>query len=595
MSALLTSPPPRAPAALPTRPDRGAQAWLRAEAVTGRSTFRASAMWSGLATLAMVGQIAALALVLGAEFDSQHGSRWPYAALAVAATAVRLTAQRAATLAASAGGQQIVGAIRGRLLDHVFVGGSRRQDSPAATADTVVEQTERLAGYYERYEPLRLAVVVNCSLIAAAALAVNWVVAAMLVLATPFVPINMAVVGLGANEASKRQLQQVRELSATVLDRIRALPMLAGLDAVDAEAQAVRHSGTELRRRTMQVLRLALLSSSVLDLVSTFAIAVVATYVGLVLLGFLQTAVIPDHVSLAQAMYLLLLTPAYFAPLRTLAAAYHDRANAVAAAEVIKAAVDPDGTRGAVPPREDRPQPVGPLAVRLNDVTVTYPGRARPALQNITLEVPAGQVVAVVGASGAGKSTLLAVAAGLLEPSEGCASHVDPAGRDFPPSPAAVAWGSQRAVLFSGSLSDNIVVGATGRSANDLDAAIDAAGLRDVVDLRAHRGDTVLSEDGRGLSGGERQRLGLARALYKDAPLIMLDEPTAHLDAATEIDVVDVLRRVLTGRTALVATHSPVVMSLADRVVTLEDGLISLPNQPVVLAQHGRELSMEAR
>lgn len=555
---------------------RESGARLQAMAGPGRRAFTVAARWSGLATVGLLGQCAALAMLLGTFTGQHHRPLWWYLALVALATAVRFGASRAAAVATSVGGQQVVGGLRRRLLGEVFVNRAGAA-SPAATADTVVTQTERLSGYYERYEPLRLAVGVECVLIAAAAFSVNWVVGAMLVAATPFVPINMAVVGLGADAASRRQVQQVRVLSSTVLDRIRALPMLAGLDAVDAEARRIREAGTELRSRTMKVLRLALVSSSVLDLVTTFAVAVVATYVGLVLLGFVHTSVVPNRISLSQAMFLLLVTPAYFAPLRAFASAYHDRANAIAAAEAIDAALrwdtaarptedaapDLDGTRFA-----------GPPAVCLTEVEVTYPGRSRPALRHVTLDVPAGRVVAIVGASGAGKSTLLAVAAGMITPSHGRAELAYDDGTASPPTPAQVAWCSQRPVLFSGSVADNIAVGDRHPSSEALQRAIDGAGLRLAVDLCLGGVNGPLTEEGGDLAGGERQRLGLARALYKDAPLVILDEPTAHLDRDTEAALIATLRTALAGRTAIIATHSRRVLTLADHVVTLEDGAL---------------------
>jgi ATP-binding cassette, subfamily C, bacterial CydD len=401
----------------------------------------------------------------------------------------------------------------------------------------------------------------------------------LLALAAPIVPINMAVTGLGAQAVSRRQMHQVAQLSGQVLERLQAMSTLRALGAIGHQRRLVERAATELAQRTAAVLRVAFLASTALEWVSTFAIGLVAMYVGATLLGYVRVPLLPGHLGAQAGVFVLLLAPAYFAPLRRFAAAYHQRQEALAAAEILApltrrapadagpgdAAAPGPGTAGSTPASASSPAP----GVALQGVTVRYAGRPRPALAGVSVFVPPRTVLGVTGPSGSGKSTLLKVAGGWLRPAEGRAliSGV-PAGAG-----RALLIG-QHPYLFSGTLADNIALGQPGAARSRIWAAIEAAQLTSLLRRLPDGLDTVLGERGWSISGGEAQRVALARAFLSDAGFVLVDEPTAHLDAATEAALIEPLARLLRGRTALVASHSDMVLGIADRVISLDSGQI---------------------
>jgi ATP-binding cassette, subfamily C, bacterial CydD len=419
----------------------------------------------------------------------------------------------------------------------------------------------------------------------------SWVVGVLLALATPIIPVNMAVTGLGAEAVSRRQVHQVAQLSGQVLERLQAMSTLRALGAIGHQRRLVERAATELAQRTAAVLRVAFLASGVLEWVSTFAIGLVAMYVGATLLGYVRAPLLPLHLGAQAGVFVLLLAPAYFAPLRRFAAAYHQRQEALAAAEILAplsrrpaaaerppgagasghgaATVTAPGTAGRAPAPAYRSSP----GVALQGVTVGFAGRSRPALSDVSVSAAPRTVLGVAGPSGAGKSTLLKVAGGWLRPSEGLVL-IDgvPAAGDSGAARALLI--GQHPYLFSGTLADNIALGQPGASRSRIWAAIEAAQLTSLLGRLPDGLDTVLGERGWSISGGEAQRVALARAFLSDAGFVLVDEPTAHLDAATEAALIGPLSRLLEGRTALVASHSDAVLGLAGRVIELDGGRI---------------------
>jgi ATP-binding cassette, subfamily C, bacterial CydD len=420
----------------------------------------------------------------------------------------------------------------------------------------------------------------------------SWVVGALLALATPIVPINMAVTGLGAEAVSRRQMHQVAQLSGQVLERLQAMSTLRALGAIGHQRRLVERAATELAQRTAAVLRIAFLASSALEWVSTFAIGLVAMYVGATLLGYVLVPLLPVHLGAQAGVFVLLLAPAYFAPLRRFAAAYHQRQEALAAAEILAPltrrataaarprATAPAGHATAAPTAHGAATAAGPAlasrsapGVALQSVTVRFAGRPRPALSDVSVLVPPRTVLGVAGPSGSGKSTLLKVAGGWLRPSEGRMLIDETSAAGDSASARALLIG-QHPYLFSGTLADNIALGQPGASRSRIWEAIEAAQLTGLLGRLPDGVDTVLGERGWSISGGEAQRVALARAFLSDAGFVLVDEPTAHLDAATEAALIEPLARLLQGRTALLASHSDAVLGLADLVIDLDGGRI---------------------
>jgi ABC-type transport system involved in cytochrome bd biosynthesis fused ATPase/permease subunit len=322
----------------------------------------------------------------------------------------------------------------------------------------------------------------------------------------------------------------------------------------------MRAVSDDLRRRTMGVLRLAFLSTTALELLASLALALVAVH--------LADGLIGGGMDLAVGLFLLILVPEVFQPLRRLGAHYHDKAAAVGAAEAILEVLD----AAEVVPADGDPMVLsGPPRIVFDDVSLAYPGGRRAALEAVTLEIAPGEVVALVGASGSGKSSLLALLLGLRRPSAG-AIRVDGRTLEGRALIASTAWAGQAVRILSATLRDNLILGRPDADDGAVASAVAAAGLGAVVDRLPEGLETRIGEGGRMLSGGEARRVALARALVRAAPLVLLDEPTANLDADSEAAVLAALRTLASGRTVIVATHSPAVMAMADRVVRLERG-----------------------
>jgi len=419
----------------------------------------------------------------------------------------------------------------------------------------VVDGVEALDGYYARFNPARLAAAVSPVLIIALCAIASPVAAGILTLTLVPFAFGMILTGTAAAAESRRQFLALERLSGLFLDRVRALPTLLSFQAEAHTTAEIARSADELERRTGRVLKIAFLSSGVLEFFSALSVALVAVYCGFNLLHLLPFPV-PESLTLSQAFFVLAMAPEVYAPMRRLAAAYHERQAAEAAAVSVANALPPAPTRARRAP-VTAPAP----AIRFRGVTITYDDGASP-VRDFDLDVPAGSIVTLVGPSGSGKSSLLHLLLGLA-PLAGGEVEADgvtlSAAGNFTDR---VGWASQAPVVVPGTLGDNIALAARGASRQRLQAVATLAGLDG--DL-----DRVLDERGGGLSGGERRRLGLARALLKPAPILLLDEPTANLDAASEAALLPVIRAAARGRTTLIATHSAAVESIADVVVRL--------------------------
>ena len=452
--------------------------------------------------------------------------------------------------------------LRRRLLAQVAAreGAGERAGALAAAAGRGIEA---LDGYFARYLPqLVLAVSVPVFVIA-------WMfqldpLAAVIVLVTlPLIPVFGALVGAATRARVARRWQAFSDLSTGFLDSLRSLPTLKLFGRSREQVDAFAALSDRHRRETMGTLRIAFLSAFVLELAATISVAVVAVAVGL--------RVLDGRLGLEAGLTVLILAPEAYLPPRRLAAEFHAAAEGVAAAAEIL-----DGLEAPAPPPPSptvMPGPVRPAPIAVEGLTVVYPARDQPALDRLTLEIADGEYLAVAGPSGSGTSTLLAVLLGLVTPTAG---RVQVAGSDLASlDPAGwrrlVAWVPQQPRLFHGTIADNVRFGASAASDDDVRRALEAAAAGFVDDLPdgIH---TAVGEGAARLSAGERSRLALARALVRRAPLLLLDEPTAHLDPLTELAVLDSLDRLRGAATIVLAGHRPGAAARADRVLWLEKG-----------------------
>ncbi|WP_372052842.1 thiol reductant ABC exporter subunit CydD (plasmid) [Tistrella mobilis] len=428
-----------------------------------------------------------------------------------------------------------------------------------AAASVVAEQAEAVLPWLHRYQPVQLKVVTVPFVLLAAVASVSWAAALILLVAAPLIPLFMALVGIRAKAASEAQLAELGTMNAVLMDRLRGLATIRALDAVDVTARRLRVAAEGVRQRTMAVLRIAFLSSAVLELFSALGVAMVAVYVGFHLLGDLSFGAWGGRMGLAQGLFVLLLAPAFFEPLRELAAVWHDRASGEAAHDALTAL-------GAAPAATDRAPGVVDLsrapALSLWDLTFAHPASGRGIPAGFSLEVAPGERVALFGPSGSGKSTLLALIAGLALPDGG---RITIGGTPLDASTRVdlrrrIAWIGHRPHMIAGNLAANV------RFGRDLAAGPPLARLLPGVDPARQVG-----EAGFGLSGGEAVRLAIARAIADPAAdIVLADEPTAHLDGDTAARVRAALIEATAGRTLVVATHDPDLAAALDRVIRLE-------------------------
>lgn len=436
-------------------------------------------------------------------------------------------------------------------------------------AATLTDHVGALGPWLTRYQPARLKVMLVPAAMALAVLPVSWAASLALLVAGPLIPIFMALIGQRARIASERQLAELGTMNAYLLDRLQGLTTIRLLGAGEQALDRLARAAEALRIGTMRVLRLAFLSSAVLELFAAVGVALVAVYVGFNLLEYLRFGAYGAPLTLAEGLFILLLAPDFFLPMRDFAASYHDRAAAEAAGESVAGILEAGrpallGTGGVAAPLP------GPATIRLSGLRTGYGETA--VLEGFDLDIRPGERVALVGPSGSGKSTLLALIAGLLRADAGTVEMAGQALTDESADGwrARLAWVGQRPHFLHGSLRRNLTLDRAGISPAGIAAALRLASAEAVV-ARLPQGDaTMLGEAGQGVSGGEGQRLAVARAALRGADIILADEPTAHLDAETAAAVADGLFRLAEGRTLILATHDEGLAARCERVVRLQ-------------------------
>jgi ATP-binding cassette subfamily C protein CydD len=449
----------------------------------------------------------------------------------------------------------------------------RARPASGIIASSMAEQAEALLPWLTRWHPARLRVSIIPPVILLVIAWKSWVAALALLLAAPLIPIFMALIGIKARDAADRQMSAMSGMNGFLLDRLRGLTTLRAFDAVDSTAGRLRGVAARLRRRTVAVLRIAFLSSAVLELFAALGVAMVATFIGFHLLGQLPFGAWGARLDLAAGLFLLLLAPEFFQPLRDFAAAYHDRASGEAAlnglAPLLAAPTDavllPGPALAASPALRS-----GAATLAFRNVSFRHAGATAPAVEGFSLDILPGEKVALLGPSGSGKSTLLALAAGLLRPEQGdvLLDHAFLDANSIAAARARMAWIGTAPHFFAGSLSANLLLGRERPADGVIQAALSTASAEGIIARRPGGLRSQMAEGGLGLSGGAARRIALARAaLNPAAGLLLADEPTAHLDRASAAAVTDGLLRLAQGRTLLLATHDPALAARMDRVV----------------------------
>ncbi len=517
---------------------KGAAAWIGALAALGVLT-----------AALVIAQAQLLATIIaGAFVDKATLGTLRTAVIALAAvSAARALTAWAAQAAAHRASAAATSRLRRRLLAAVVgLGPSwQRTRRTAELAELATTGIDSLDGYFTSYLPkLILAVAVPLAVLARIATA-DPVSGITVAVTLPLVPVFGALIGIATSKHARRRWQALGQLAHHFLDVVTGLPTLKVFGRAQAQRDQIAKVTAEYRRATMATLRLAFLSSLALELIATMSVALVATEIGLRLAY--------GDLGLRTGLLVLILAPEVYLPLRAVGAQFHATADGLTAAQEVFTVLETPVPQTTVTPREV----TLPELITVDRVSVRHEGRAEPAPHMASLTIAPGCITVVTGPSGCGKTTLLSCILGFTRPDAGSISPPCP--------PDTYAWLPQDPVLFAGTVADNISLGRPGAPPAEVEAAARAAALDDVPL------DRMIGDRGTGLSAGQRRRVALARALLVRRPVLLLDEPTAGLDAAAERRVLATLReQARAGRAVLVVSHHPAVIDAADEVVDLD-------------------------
>lgn len=473
---------------------------------------------------------------------------------------VACLAEEKLILAATEVKQQVIGRLY-RHLQRLLPAGVAGEDA-GTLAEITTSGVEGLESYLTRFLPNLVLAALLPALALAVVFPLEWRAGIVLLFSAPFIPLLMILIGKGAERLNQRQWGKLTRMAGHLLDLVQGLPDLKIFGAARREAALVARVSDDYRRSTMAVLRVAFLSALMLEFFATVGTAVVAVIIGFMLLS--------GKLQLIDGLFVLLLTPEFYLPLRTLGLSWHSRMNGTAAAARILPLLLhplPLQERGTLPAPETTP------SIKLEDVTFRY-GSNRGGIQNINLEFPPCSVTAITGESGSGKSTLARVLLGLAVPESGRVLVDDSDLNSFDQRlwRSRLGWVPQRPFFSAASIRDNLLAARKNAGDDELIKALDAAALSDVVRRLPKGLDTRLGDRGAGLSGGELRRLAMARLMLRNPLLIILDEPTAGLDHTNELLLIETIERLAVGRTMIIISHREDVLRHCTLAVRMADG-----------------------
>jgi thiol reductant ABC exporter CydD subunit len=532
---------------------RGARTGLVADAALGV-----------LATVTLLAQATLVADVVARAFAGTPPSRLAGALVGLAVVVLgRAVLAGAFESVGRLAAASVMSELRLALVEHRLRRDPRSSDGAEAAevATAATQGVDALEAYFAGYLPqLVLAVLVPVTVLIWAAV-VDTTSAAIMLVTVPLIPVFMVLIGRATESRTRARWLALARLSNHFLDVMRGLPTLRAFNRGEAQAGRIEETGERYRATTMEVLRVSFLSGAVLELMATIATALVAVTLGVRL--------IDGDVTLRAALTVLLLTPELYAPIRALGARFHASADGLGAAERILELIGGDDDQSAGAPASP---PADWQEVRLDGVSLWNPGRTGRVLDRFDLRIRRGEVVALVGPSGAGKTTVGELLLGLRQPDRGrvCVDDSDLRALDLAQWRRQVGWLPQRPTMFRGSIRDNISMADPTASDGRVRLAATLAGADEFIrEFRAGY-DTMIGDGERRLSAGEGRRIALARALLRDAPLLILDEPSANLDSESAAAIAASIRSAAPGRAVLLIEHNPDVVRMADRVVRID-------------------------
>ena len=523
-----------------------------------------------LAAVALIAQALLLSQTISRVFRGGQslGAVMPLLVLLLLLIGVRAALQWGGEIIAQRSASRIKRDLRVRLLRRLGHGALSSSDERSGDlAHTAVDGVETLDEYVTQYQTARMLAALVPALVFLVVLWLDPLSGLILIVAGPLLVLLLAVIGSRTKELSERRFEELRWMSAHFLDMLQGLTTLKLFGRSKEQTETIAEISERFGRTTMQVLRTAFQTSLALEWAAVAATALVAVQVSLRLMDGL--------VAFDRALAVLLLTPEFFMPLRQLALQYHAGTTGKAAAQRIFALLDAPAPQAAPAPNASLATQIPEHGdLRFADVHLAYDGGTRPALRGLTMAIPHGQMVALVGASGAGKTTVARLLLRFVEPTSGAILLGETPLATLDPDVwrARIAWVPQQPRLFYGTVADNLRLARPAGSQEELEEAARMANALDFIRALPQGFATPIHEGGTRLSGGQRQRIAIARAFLKDAPLLILDEATAHLDAESEALIREATLRLLRGRTTLIIAHRLEMAYGADQIVVLDHG-----------------------
>jgi len=469
-------------------------------------------------------------------------------------------------------------ALRDRVYRHMQAAGPSwlAGQRSGALAEDLTRGVEGLEAYYARYLPAMTLTALIPLAILLVVLPLDWLSGLVLLVTAPMIPLFMVLIGRSVETLNQQQWRALVRMGAHFLDVIQGITTLKLFNASRREAEVIARISDDYRQSTMRVLRVAFLSSAVLEFFATLGIAMVAVFIGFRLYHLelpIPALLAPPEIGFFTGFFVLLLVPEFFLPLRSLGTHYHGRMEAIAAAERLLGVLD--APLPAVAETPARLPPESPFAIRFDDVHFAY-ASGRPALAGTSFAIRPGERVALVGPSGAGKTTVASLLLGFIRPDRGSirVDDVDLSRLDLDDWRRRLAWLPQNPRLFQGSIADNIRLGLPDADLEAVRQAARRAHAAEFIEQLPAGYDTAIGERGAGLSGGQIQRVALARAFLRNARLVILDEATANLDPASEALVQQAVDALARGRSLLVIAHRLATVRTADRILVIDGGRI---------------------
>ena len=550
------------------------QKWLRAQQEPIKKLMRANIVLATLSALILVAQTYFLATLLD-KLIMQNVPRdelIPYFLGLIIGFGMRAIILWTREKIGFQSGQLLRNHIRQKILDKIhLVGPATINQKPAGSwASIMLEQVENLHNFYARFLPQQSLSAIVPVVILIAVFPLNWAAGLILMITAPLVPVFMILVGIAAADSSQKNMETLAHLSAQFLDRLRGLETLRLFNRTSEQTEHIENATEDFRETTMDVLKLAFLSSAVLEFFTSISIALMAVYFGFSYLGQIEFGTYNAPLTLFTGFFCLILAPEFYQPLRDLGAYYHDRAAGIGAADAIVDFLESDY-----------------LTVHQNEKTISLESAVEISAENLVVlstqgsaltkplnfQIPANHNVALVGQSGAGKTSLMNVILGFL-PYEG---SLKINGQELRESNLAdwrkhIAWVGQNPLLLQATIKENLLLGDIQTSDEKIHHALSQAQATEFTDKLGL--DYEIKDGGLGISVGQAQRLAIARALLRKGSLLLLDEPTASLDAQSENLVLQALNEMSCYQTTLMITHRIEDLKQCEQIFVMQQGEI---------------------